>query len=297
VGGWLLALLLVVLAGDRLGAALCRQAVLRSEFRFSRIYRPQPAQALLVIGDSRGVHSFYAPALARAIGAPALNLSFNSMSMPIAEALVADYLEHQRPPRLVIIELTCVIVDGNLYAALAPYADLSPRLAGLYAAAHPRTAAMSRAFRLLRYDDELFLRSLAYLRRSDQDWINHGVVDPVAARSEGHARLREPKQGGLAALGRMVRLLRGRGVAVELVAAPYHPAGAVDVGPLLTSVRDAVSGVPGVGIHDYARAITENAAFADRVHLNDHGAALLLELLRRDGVLAAATEVTSPASQ
>jgi hypothetical protein len=48
---------------------------------------------VIVIGDSRGVHSFYAPRLEQLTGRPALNLSFNSMSMPIAEALLADYLE------------------------------------------------------------------------------------------------------------------------------------------------------------------------------------------------------------
>src|SRR5207253_3792665 len=152
----------VVLAGDRIGAYIGRRLLLASQFRFSRIYRGGSNADILVIGDSRGVHSFYAPEIERLTGRPALNLSFNSMSVPIAEALFADYLEHNRAPRTVIVEATCVTVDRGLVTELLTYADLSPRLETLYAREHPRGAAAGRLFRLFRYDSEFFLRALMY---------------------------------------------------------------------------------------------------------------------------------------
>jgi hypothetical protein len=172
---WFVFLAIVVMAGDRIGAFLCSR-VLRSQFRFSRVYRGGSNADVIVIGDSRGVHSFFAPTLEKLTGRPALNLSFNSMSVPIAEALLSDYLEHNARPRMVIIEATCVVVDRGLVPELRTYADLSPRLEALHATQHPRAAIAGRAFRMLRYDSEFFLRALTYLRRSDQDWINCNVI-------------------------------------------------------------------------------------------------------------------------
>lgn len=226
---WFVLLMIVVMAGDRIGAFVCERILLASQFRFSRVYRGGSSADVIVIGDSRGVHSFYAPAIERLTGRPALNLSFNSMSMPIAEALLSDYLDHNDKPRMVIIETTCVVVDRGLVSELRTYADLSPRLEALYAREHPRAAAAGRLLRLLRYDSEFFLRALAYLRRSDQDWINRTVIGgELAAAPRGRWSPR-PHEQNLAALGRLVPMLRSRGIDVKLVIAPYHPSAMVDM--------------------------------------------------------------------
>jgi len=282
---WLMLLLLVVVAGDRIGAWVCSRVLLQSQFRFSRIYRGGTAADVLIIGDSRGVHSFYAPSVERLTGRPALNLSFNSMSMPIAEALLADYLDHNVRPRVVIIETTCVIVDRGLVSELRTYAGLSKRLEALYAQEHPREAIAGRWFRLLPYNSEFFLRAVAYLRRNDQDWINHNVIAPelIAASRKWSPR---PIQENLDALERLVRLLRSRGIEVRLVIAPYHRSAQVRMDNIVAGVTKSVQRVDAdARVWNYADAIDDSRYFADRVHMNADGSEDFLKMLLRDGVL------------
>ena len=280
---WFALLVIVVIAGDRIGAFVCSRVLLASQFRFSRVYRGGANADVLVIGDSRGVHSFYAPSIEKLTGRPALNLSFNSMSMPIAEALLTDYLERNNAPRLVLIEVTCVVVDRGLVSELRTYAGLSKRLEALYAHEHPQAAAAGRLFHLLPYDSEFFSRALMYLRRSDQDWIMRNTIPPQLADSlaRGPWRL-HPLQENLDALGRLAAMLRARGIEVKLLIAPYHPAAMADTDAITRGVHHIAPGVP---IADYANAIEPSQYFADRVHMNLDGSELLLGMLCRDGVL------------
>jgi len=280
---WFVLLVIVVIAGDRIGAFVCARVLLASQFRFSRVYRGGSSADVIVIGDSRGVHSFYTPAIEKLTGRPALNLSFNSMSMPIAEALLSDYLDHNAKPRMVVIETTCVVVDRGLVSELRTYADLSQRLEALYAREHPRAAVAGRLFRLLRYDSEFFLRALVYLRRSDQDWINRNVIAvELAADPRGRWSPR-PHEENLEALGRLVPMLRSRGIDVKLVIAPYHPSAMVDMNEIVQGVGRHV---PGVRVLNYADAIPASRYFADGLHMNADGSEAFLRLLGRDGVVA-----------
>lgn len=279
---WFLALAMAVMAGDRLGAFVCSRVLVSSQFRFSRVYRGGSNADVLVIGDSRGVHSFYAPTIEQLTGRPALNLSFNSLSVPIAEALLTDYLEHNEKPRTVIIEATCVVVDRGLISELRTYAGLSKRLEALYAREHPRAAAAGRVFRLLPYDSEFFLRSLIYLRRSDQDWINHNVIAPQLAAGPRGRWSPRPYQENLDALGRLVPMLHARGIEVKLVIAPYHRSVMVDMNEIIDGITHSV---PNAHVLNYADAIEDSQSFADGVHMNANGSDVFLRMLCRDGVL------------
>jgi len=279
---WFTLLAIVVIAGDRIGAFVCSRVLVSSQFRFSRVYRGGSNADVLVIGDSRGVHSFYAPAIEQLTGRPALNLSYNSMSMPIAEALLSDYLERNPKPRIVIIETTCVVVDRGLISELRTYAGLSKRLEALYAREHPSAAAAGRLFRLLPYDSEFFLRALAYLRRSDQDWINRNVIAPQLAAGPRGRWSPRPHQENLDALGRLVPMLRSRGIDVKLVIAPYHRSVMVDMNEITDGVARSV---PGARVLNYADAIADSRHFADGVHMNADGSNIFLRMLCRDGVL------------
>lgn len=274
---WFALLLIVVIAGDRIGAFVCSRVLVSSQFRFSRVYRGGANADVIVIGDSRGVHSFYAPSIEKLTGQPALNLSFNSMSMPIAEALLTDYLEHNRAPRTVLIEATCVIDDRSLVSELRTYAGLSRRLEALYAREHPQAAAAGRIFRLLPYDSEFFLRALTYLRRSDQDWIMRNTIPAELTIPQSDPWNLHPLQENLDALERLVPMLRARGIAVKLLIAPYHPAARADTEEIKREV--------GFPIANYADAIEASQYFADRVHMNADGSEVFLGMLCRDGVL------------
>jgi hypothetical protein len=129
------------------------------------------------------------------------------------------------------------------------------------------------------YDSEIFLRALMYLRRSDQDWINHNVITPELLAAPRGAWNPHAVPENLAALDRLVRMLRKRGVQVHLVIAPYHRAAQIDVEDLVTSVSRNGR------VWNYANAFAESRYFADRVDMNQEGSEVLLRMLQRDGVL------------
>jgi len=278
---WILALVTVTIAGDHLLAWGLEQVLVRSQFRYSRLYRGGNNAEILVLGDSRGVHSFYAPAIEELTGVRALNLSYNSMSPRIAEAILLDYLERNRAPKIVIIEVTCMHVTGTLTSELRTYASLSPRLAALYAEQHPVAARAARLFRLFPLNSEFFLEALHYMRRSDQDWIHHDVMPASLRAQRGGGWNIQPRPENVDALVRIVRVLRERGIEPRLIIAPY---GGEGVPVNLELVADVIGSRTGVRVSNYGGAIADLDDFADHVHLNERGSRVFLSLMQRDGV-------------
>ena len=281
---WFAGFVALVIAGDRLLAAALQNILLRSHFRFSQVYRGGNEARTIVIGDSRGVHAFFTPEVARLTGRPALNLAFNSMSSRIAEAVIADYLEHNAAPEVAILEVTNLQMDMALATELRTYALSSRRLRELYAERHGFAAALGRVFHLLQFNSEFFLRALVYLRRDDQVWSFTHTLPAVVPEEPGWTPGIRPEN--LAALARSVRLLESRGVTVRLIVAPYFRGPALLPMPdYLRKVENAVGGGRRLKVLDYRAALTEHDAFADRIHLNEEGSRRFLQILHRDGVL------------
>ena len=281
---WLVVLLAVVIAGDHLLATALQQVLLRSQCRFSRLYRGGNDADIVILGDSRGVHSFYVPAIEKLTGLRALNLSYNSMSPPIAEAVMLDYLEHNRAPRLVIIEATSVITSGALLTELRTYAGLSPRMRALYAKDHRVAAAAGRVFWLYPLNSDLFVAAVHYMRRSDQDWIFRESM-PVALRGPRLRGPLAPIADNVEALARVVRLLRARGIAVRVIIAPYAPNVLPTNAAAFAELMEQRTGEP---VLNYIAALDDFDDFADPVHLNERGSRAFLAMLVRDGALGMA---------
>jgi len=275
---WFIALIAVIVAGDRLLSWTLSRVLVRSQFRYSRLYRGGIDAQVLILGDSRGVHSFYVPAIEELTRLRAFNASYNSMSMRIAEAVLMDYLDRNRAPQLAIIEVTSVAFEGELTSELRTYAEFSPRLSVLYDEAHPSAAIAGRAFHLLNLNSGFYLEALHYMRRSDQDWINHSAMPPEL-RNVAPAQWQLPTPSNLAALNRMIAALRSRGVEVRLVLAPYRPAPSN-----MADFAQIVGRSSGLPVWNYSGAVTDPEEFADTVHLNEHGSRALLAMMKRDGL-------------
>ena len=275
---WFVFLAIVVIAGDRIGAFVCSRILLASQFRFSRVYRGDSKADVIVIGDSRGVHSFYAPAIEKLTGHPALNLSFNSMSVPIAEALLSDYLENNTRPRMVIIEATCVVVDRGLVSELRTYAGLSPRLEALYAREHPAPPRAGRMFGLLHYEASFSCARWcicgAPIRTGSTAMSSPGSWLPLRAADGARAPTRRVSRSSAVSCR-----CCARGIDVKLVIAPYHPSVMVDMNEIVQGVERHV---PGARVLNYADAIPESRYFADGVHMNADGSEVFLRMLRFD---------------
>jgi hypothetical protein len=283
---WLLALLALTWLGDRALSALLAPVVLRSEQRFSRLYRGGLAPDVVVLGNSRGVNAFYAPRLSEVTGLGVWNLSYNGMSSELAAAVFEDYLEHNRAPRILVLEVTSVYSAHEAVRDLRLYRRFSPRLAELGRRHDPRGAALSRLVHLYDYNNELFGRALYYQGRSDQSWINRGRIAPEILASVdtlSTVELRLP-EGNLAALQRLVRRARGAGIRVELVISPFLPAYRARIGNY-DAWKDALSEALGEGpIEDFSTTVTDVDAFGDRIHLNQRGSELLLPSLLAAGI-------------
>jgi hypothetical protein len=279
---WFAGLAALVLAGDRLFSWVLNRVLLRSQFRYSRLYRGGNDAEVIFLGDSRGVHSFYAPAVQELTGLRAFNLSYNSMSAQIAEAILLDYLDRNPPPRLVIIEITCVATHGELISELRTYVGLSSRLSALYSETRPEAAFAGRMFRLFALNSGFYLEALHYMRRSDQDWINHAVMPLQQRNAAAGEWWRMPLPENLAALSRMVRELRGRGIEVRLILAPYRPRPRN-----MNEFASVVAQTAGLPIWDYGSALSDPDSFADSIHLNEQGSRELLMKMKNDGVFAA----------
>jgi len=284
---WWAVLLAIIIAGDHLLALALHQVLVRSQFRYSRLYRGGNDADVVIIGDSRGVHSFYAPALEQMTGLRALNLSYNSLSPHVAEAVLMDYLDHNRAPRIVVIEATSTITSGAVASQLRTYAGFSPRMAALFARDHPFEARLSRVLWLYPLNSEFFLEALHYMRRSDQDWIFRDVM-PDALRKETHPTPIHPLPEEVDALARIVRALRQRGIDVRIVVAPYAPVRATTNAAEFVRLIESRTGVR---VWNYVGALQDLDGFADTVHLNERGSRALLAMMVRDGAFGMARPV------
>lgn len=285
-------LLLIVcfFVGDRLLALLLEKVMLASHFRYSAVYRPGTDQAkdVLILGNSRGVNFLYAPDFQKTTGLTAHNLSYNGLSTRISEAVLLDYLDRKPAPRMVIIEISNLMMDDHAIDQFKLYTSCSKRLDAIYREEAADTYWASRLSRLFLFNCDMFLRTLYYLRRGDQSWINRRRVnlDLVKSLEEMEpADLRPALEPNLEALDRMVRHLREKGVTPVLVMAPYLPeylARVTHLDSWLGMVRNRLKGK--TDVLDYTSGVTDQACFADRTHMNIHGAAQLLQKLVADGI-------------
>ncbi len=284
-----LALVLALLfAGDRAGGFVLGRLVDRSEFRFSRIYRGGIDADILAVGDSRAVHSVYAPAIGKDTCMSVFNAGFNGMSTEIATAVVEDYLAHNAPPKAVLIEVSDVGDAPDLLSEMRLYARDGGATHELVARLDPRQLFWSEVSHLYRFNNEMTLRALYYERRPDQDWILDATTNPEAIRHvdwQPYAEWR-PLEDNVAALKRLVADLRGRGIAPILFLAPYHPMHQKMVPGFARRVAELERELgPETPVLDLSTSLDGDKYFADVLHLNIAGALALAPILS-DRVLA-----------
>jgi hypothetical protein len=279
--------LMAFFAGDRLLAMLLDQVLLRSQFRFSVLYKGGQQYDIIIMGNSRGVNSFYTPAIQETTGKTTVNMSYNGMSTDLAEALFMDYLDRNRKPKLLILEISNVTDESGLLNELKLYAAHSERLAKLLRAANPQVALWTEASHIFKFNGEMFLRTLYYYQESDQTWINRYQISPALLQStrSGRDGIFRATPENLAALKRIIKVARTQGIEVRAVVGPYLPAYCDQITNFqdwMNQIRKAIGS--DIRIWDYTRAIVDTTAFADREHLNYQGTIVLLKSLVRDGI-------------
>ncbi len=295
---WALALVALVVAGDRALAAGLHQAVMHTGNRFAVMYRGDAPGGVLVLGNSRGVNTFHAPTLARALGRPVFNASSNGAATALSEVLLRDYVDRNPAPDLVVLEVTGVAGGDDQLSTFFPFGAESARLDAYLDGELPASVATARRLsRLFDYNGELLFRALA-AGASDQGEINRYTISPElveATRRGGPTELRARPEN-LEALGRIVAFCRAEGIELRLAIGPYLPAFREKIGTYdawLARVRRAAGDTP---VWDYSDALADPSLFADRLHMNDRGAQALTPTLVADGLFdPTSPSPTSPA--
>lgn len=274
---------LIFFAGDRAGAWLLDRAVAASDFRFARMYRGGLDNDVLVIGDSRAVHSIYAPELSAKLCRSVFNAGFNGMSGEIAKAVVEDYLDHNKPPKAVLIEVSDAADDTDLIKEMRLFGRSPGHLHDLVRRLDPWERVWSAISHLYAFDNELTLRSLYYLRHGDQDWIMYDrpmTPDVIAAIPRDRYAQWHIRPESREALRQLAEELEARHIAPVLYIAPFHPAFHKLVPQYEAWVHDFQRELgPGLPIIDLSSRFSDNDYFSDIVHTNLRGSRVVMDVL------------------
>jgi hypothetical protein len=280
---YLAAIALLFFAGDRLIAAGLDNLVERSDFRLSKIYRGGLDSDVVVIGNSRAVHAIVAPEMSEQLCRSVFNAAYNGMSMEVTDAVIQDYLDRNKPPQVALIEVSNATTDNNIAKEMRLFARSGRHLAELVEQLDPRASLWMSISHLYRFNNELTLRAMHYLGRTDQDWVmqDNPMTPEVIAnlRPEWYP---EPtmRPAAVAALKRIVHVLKARNVEPVLFIAPYHPVHQKLV-PSYQQWVEALQREIGndTKIINMSRYLTANEDFSDVVHMNIHGSRIVMSAL------------------
>ena len=289
---WAVAIFVLVFCIDRVGAWGLSKLFLGTSSRHAELYRGGLQHDIVVVGNSRGVNGFFAPKISSVTGKSTFNISHNGMPACIVDTLVRDYVQMNESPKLVVIEISCVGSKErpSSIANYRPYLNFSERFETLFKDKVPVEYRRSQVSHLHRMSSELFFRSLAYLKRSDQNWINRRTINEAAIRRVEAGNPIElamsKKQAEL--IGQLASDLNEQGIKVKLVLSPYLP----QYLGKMTNLSDWIQQLEkysGQEVFDYSGLPLIANGFADNVHLNPVGSELFLQKLIEDNVIPGGT--------
>lgn len=282
---WAPIFLLVLFIGDRAAGFVLKKIESKSQFRFTKLYQNSAPCDILIAGNSRGL-SFYQPFIENNTGQKVFSLAYNGMSSSMLYVLMQDYYERHTAPKKLVLEVTCADrYNKELIPAFSTYASYSPNIKQYLKKENPNTYYGSQVSHLLRYNSEIFQRSLRYLSKSDNLWLtNRRISEAMQAESENLKNVsidHIPKLQD--ALADIVKLAQSKGTEVELIIAPFLP-NYKNAMYNLTDYIVEVERQTGLKVRNYAGAIQEPKYFGDYFHINVYGSEKFIDMLHRDRV-------------
>lgn len=284
---WIITLVILLFAGDRLAGNLLNKITYESGFRYSRMYRNKAEADILLLGNSRGL-TFYQPAIEKITGKSSFNLSYNAMPMNLGHVLLEDYYSKYKAPELLLIDITmCDRTNRELIAGFNCFTGFSERLYDSLYQVDTKSAIGGKLSHLYRFNSEVFQRVLYYKSKpDDEDWlldrvITKGLVDGINTLEPDTIQIIPEMVSSLIA---SINLAKSKGSKVRLLVNPYYPP-FVEKLPNFKAYKDYIESKTGLLIADYSQAFSDNNLFGDYQHLNKKGSELYMDLLKRDSVL------------
>ncbi|HFA51830.1 MAG TPA: hypothetical protein ENJ95_22670 [Bacteroidetes bacterium] len=284
---WVIAVLLLAFAGDRIGGLVLKKITDQSQFRYSRLYNGQAGCDVLLAGNSRGL-IYYQPYIEEKTGYTTTNLSYNGMPMELAAPIIKDHIDKNGAPKLLLLDISLIDkrMDASLTAAFNFYTPYSERLSALMRDSFPNDFYGGKVTHLYRYNSEVFQRALYYLKKSDKDWLLDRVISPTLQKNvvKINSFNYDFNEKMLDDLKDMVSYAQKNNVKVKLLLNPYFPPFAKKIFNK-TELINAVQKATGLKVYDYANSIQGVDGFGDYQHLNKNGARAFIDLLVEDGIL------------
>ena len=289
---WILALIGVFFLGDRIGGYLFNQAIDKSGFRYSRMYRGEANCDLLFMGNSRGL-GFYQPYIEEVTGKKTFNLSYNALPIDLGRALLEDYLANNKKPEVFVLDVSMTNrIDTTLISGFNVYTPYSESVSEVVKDVVPKVYYGGKLSHLFLHNGEIFQRAIRYLNNTDEAWLNDRVIsDGLIGRvHELHDSIVGPFNENQEIvefiydeLKSTVQIAKDNNIKVKLVINPFFPKYANK----MVNYEDFVQKVEtltGLKVHNYAKAIQNKDAFSDFQHLNRKGSQQYIDLLKREGI-------------
>ena len=283
---WILGIVALFFIGDRIAGYVLESLVLKSQFRYSRMYNGIAEADVLLVGNSRGL-SFYQPNIEEMTGKSTFNLSYSAMPMTLAEVLVKDYFDQYKAPQKMLIDVTiCDRENDPLIAGFNAYSSLSPRVDSLVTATSKNIGYGGKLSHIFRNNGEIFQRALFYLNKIDETWLldremGQRLKDDLVTVDTPSVRLVHHM---VESLVRTVDFAKSKGVEVELVVSPYYKPFAeklVNLDDMIAEVEAATK----MKVYDYSRSMEGSDDFGDYQHINIKGSRQYISLMQKDGLL------------
>jgi len=277
--------IVLFLGGQWVIVQVLQHIIDESQFRFSKLYKSGEVMDydMISIGNSRTLNSFYTPYVNDNYDVSAYNLAYNGMTMRLTEAILDDYLQLLETPDFVIVEISHVFSehDNNEASNYNIYSNRSENIRDLIGIEDPKLSNVTKCFPLFRYNNEILYRSLFYLNKSDQTWINRYSItedyvhqisemkDVELAINDKHAK----------ALVSIKKLIHDYGAKAVFFLAPYHPVYVDKINNIdqATAEIEILLKSPLIDLSRMMSIPTEG--YADKIHTNHIGATYISDTL------------------
>jgi hypothetical protein len=294
---WIAAFLSIAFAGDRIIGYFLQKITEKSQFRYSRLYNSNEDAEILFVGNSRGL-TFFQPETERLTQQKTMNLSYNGMPADLAKCLVMDYLDHHKPPKVMIVDVTlCDRENDILKSGFNMYTPKSMRLDTLLRGIHTKddkfvgtkVVVGGKVSHLYRYNSEVFQRVLFHRNKTDEDWLIDRIIGEQATKDTSFRSYQVRMFPNMAEHFReMVAYAQSKGIDVKLVVNPYYPAFAETIkDSFLTPLKSHIESITGLPINDFSTALTSVDEIGDYQHANKKGSIHYMNILLEKGIFSA----------
>jgi hypothetical protein len=268
--------LLVLQVGERI--------IDQSSFLFSKLYNPESDMNFDIVcfGNSRGVNSFFSPYINDNYNLSAFNCSYNGVELPITKTFIEDYLVNQKKPKTILIEVSSLFNNRNNMVGFNSFNMYSSKSVKINEEIEKvvKSKWINKLFPINKYNSELFYRTIYYLNKTDQNWINDYEIseelNELVKTSPSEELALNAEE--LKVLKNIVQVLKDKNIEVVLFLAPYLPNYRVKLSNLKSNL-DEMQKTVGLEIIDLSDYLNDKKYFADRIHTNKKGAIKISQVL------------------